>query len=141
MAADLHIHAMQGVTEDDLACFFSTTLGSRWCRFPFGGRCGNSTNCSHWRAVIDSPDVWIGEVSWLKAGLTGDDSFVPEPVQAVHDLIGENLPVLDDDLKEKILRALGAQNRRAPHYDTTKDEGIVGWLDAHIGERLFTVSW
>ena len=140
MAADLHIHAMDGVTEADLACFNSNTLGSRWCTFPFRGPCGG-VDCSHWAAVTASPAVWIGEVSWLKAGLTGDDSFIPEPVQAIHDLIGEHLPVLDDELKEKILHALGAQNERAPGYDTTQDEGIVGWLDQQMGQRLFTVSW
>jgi len=140
VAADLHIHTMDGVTEEDLKCFFSGTLGSRWCTFPARRRCPGAL-CTHWEAVGKSPNVWVGEVSWLSASLTGDDSSIPEPVQAVKDVIGESLPVLDDDLKVKILRALGETNTRAPGYDTTKDEGIVGWLDEHMGQRLFTVSW
>lgn len=142
MSADLHIHAMVGVTEDDLRCFFANTLGSKWCTFPFGrGRCSERTSCPHWKAVADSPDVWVGEVSWLKAMLTDDSGYIPEPVEAVHDLIGEELPVLDEALREAILRALTIPNERAQQYDTTEDEAIAKWLDDQMGQRLFTVSW
>lgn len=144
MSADLYIHSCgfpdnPDVTGEDLACFFSSTLGSE--RFVTRPSCPDDPFCTHWDRVKASPSVWIGQVSWLKAGLYDDDSFIPEPVEAVHDLIGENLPVLDDELRDKILSAMRIPGKRAPHYRVTRADRVREWLDAHMGQRLFTVSW
>jgi hypothetical protein len=133
------------ITEEDLKCFFSSTLGSRWFSWT-GSRCGmNNCDCAHWEHVTDSDQIWIGEVSWLKAAITEDvDSYVPEPVQAVNELIGESLPVLDEDLKKKIIDACIAprQSQGASWYQSTdKVEALAKWLDEHMGQKLFTVSW
>lgn len=146
MSADLHIHAAgDTVTTEDMRCFSCDTLGSKYFAMFGGNRCTSGDDpwydCRHRKAVTGSDSVWAGEVSWLKAMLSEDDSFIPEPVQAVQDAIGEDLPILDAALREKILRALTIPNERAARYDTTKDEGIVRWLDEHMGQRLFTVSW
>lgn len=149
MSADLHIHAFPPGFEDaeeHMRCFFSNHLGSRYFA-PLGGhRCRTSAasqlECVHWTAVSESDNVWIGEVSWLKAGLLNDDGYIPEPVQAVQDVIGEDLPVLDNDLLQRVLTAAGAPNERAGHYSILHStSGVAEWLVAHVGCRLFTVSW
>ncbi len=135
--ADLHIHVLEGVTEDDLRVFFSNTLGSKW----FNPRPAGVSREPSWGRVAESPQVWVGEVSWLKAGVTGDDdTYVPHPVQAVHELIGEDLPVLDEALLKKLEVALKIPNQ-AGGYETTAAEKVVAFLKEHMGKRLFTVSW
>ncbi|MDF5756594.1 hypothetical protein [Spongiactinospora sp. TRM90649] len=139
MSADLYIHAMSGVTEEDLECFFSSSFGSRWENR--SQACTRPPRCAHRQAVSDSPSVWIGEVSWLKAALLEDSGYVPEPVEAVTKMIGEHLPVLDEDLRAGLLRAIAVHNQRAANYRVVRDESVVGWFDKHMGARLFTVSW
>lgn len=142
MGADLYIHAMRDVTESDLRCFFSHSLDSRWENLTWTCPWENKDTlmCHHWKAVMDSPSVWIGGVSWLKAIMLNDPSFVPEPVQAVYDLIGERLPVLDRELGRKILEAVELPTYRS-RYRVTEPSQVFGWLEEHLGERLFTVSW
>ena len=140
MSADLHIHAMGKLNADDLECFFSGNIDSKY--FAIGDpACRIAPDCLHWRRVEESENTWIGEVSWLKASLLGDMSYVPEPVEAVNGLIGEDLPVLDEELKHKILQAVATPNERAGYYRTAACQEVAGWLDGHMGEKLFTVSW
>jgi hypothetical protein len=154
MAADLHIHAMGGrwsknaVNEEDLRCFFGHTFGHKWFNWSGLGRClidpVPDFDCPHWRRVMKTESKWVGEVSWLKAGVTGDsDAFIPEPVQAVQSLIDDGVTVLDRETRDNLLRALAAprRNEASRHYDVTVDEDWPGWLDAHKGQKLFTVSW
>lgn len=146
MSADLHIHAMTDeMTIDDLKCFFSKNLGSKYFSGFFSdGPCRENklADCSHWQKIIKSPQIWIGEVSWLKQALMGerDGEYVPDAVQAVHDLIGEDLPVLDANLRAKILKA-AIPKEPHPFYQTTKSEELPLWLKENEGRTLFTVSW
>lgn len=147
MAADLHIHSLKGLSEDDIRCFNRNVMGSKY--FAWGGsvnRCvstGKDTwECDHHKRVTDSESVWVGAVSWLKAALFEDDaSFIPEPVQKISEIIGEDLPVLDDELAGKIAGALDAPRATALSYSTPVSDDVQEWLAAHCGERLFTVSW
>lgn len=141
MSADLHIHSMRGVTEQDLGCFFSNTLGSKWFQWWMRPNCIERWKCKHHDAVLASGNIWIGQVSWLKAALTESDEFIPEPVQAIHELIGEHLPILDAELKDKILQALTIPNERASFYNIAERKDVEEWLDRNMGQKLFTVSW
>lgn len=144
MAADLHIHVFDGLTEDVLRDAFRNTLGSKY----FGGGMGfaglltanNSDSIfeAHDK-IIAQPNIWIGSVSWLKAALTEDRDFVPNTVQAVYDAIGEDLPVLDGELYERILGAFSEENTTG--YSLAKVEDVRAWLQENRGKRLFTVSW
>lgn len=142
MAADLHIHVMENCSEEDVAHFFGHTMGSK--HFALGSRqncysngCYDNGPCSR---VQESPNVWVGEVSWLKAALSGDtETFIPEPVAQVHEIIGEDLPELTPDLRFRILKALNAGNTTS--YSIESDQKVIEFLDKHIGKRLFTVSW
>jgi len=141
MAADLHIHTFKEgeLGEADFRCFKGNTIGSKW----FGGFAGNSTcrncNCEHWRKIEDSANVWIGEVSWLKAALTESDEYVPPTVQQVSEAIGEDWPMIDDALIEKIQQAFTAEN--TTHYSLADWPEVLKFLQEHKGERAFTVSW
>jgi hypothetical protein len=208
VAADLHIHVMtDDMTEEDLACFFSNTLGSKWgpqmlpdnfddlddeakktawrgfnggtvfenhCemngkwwqlskeeREAEASRWGMSTKfrdenpenlphfsqCIHWSRIANSPNIWIGEVSWLKAQLFDKPGqFIPEPVGHISDAIDEDMPVIDDDLIELIMEAFTLPNSTG-HGDfkvfevTDRGEKVREFLEEHRGKRCFTVSW
>ena len=133
MAADLHIHALVGVTKEDLTAFMDSSTAE--------------VHEAAFRTISHTPDVWIGEVSWLKAELFDKPGeFIPGPVQAIFDLIGddETLPILTPELREKILDALHGPNTtsyRVADAASAKYAEVVAFLDKHMGERLFTVSW
>ena len=74
------------VTEADMRCFFAHTIGSMYgpkdLFHPLGsGKCDtdDGITCRHWEAVSGSPNVWIGEVSWMKAALVPGEGeeFIP----------------------------------------------------------------
>ena len=137
MAADLHIHVVpDDIEEKALPAFFSHTLGSKH----FGDAFSEAERQAAFRRISETPNVWIGEVSWLKAALFGDsDTFVPSTVQLVQDAVGEDLPTLDDELEQKILAAFEAKNETG--YNLATVDQVRAFLAAHKGKRLFTVSW
>lgn len=137
MAADLHIHIVPDDLEEGvIAAFFSNTLGSKY----FGGRFSDEVRDAAFPRIAETPSVWIGEVSWLKAALFGDSgTFVPSTVQLVQDAIGEDLPTLDDELERKILAAFETTNETG--YSLATADDVRAFLAEHKGKRLFTVSW
>lgn len=137
MAADLHIHVVtDDLQEGAIDAFFSHTLGSKY----FGGHFSEEERTTAFSRIADTPSIWIGEVSWLKAALFGDsETFIPSTVQLVQDAIGEDLPTLDDALARKILAAFEAKN--ATGYELASADAVRAFLDEHKGKRLFTVSW
>lgn len=140
MSADLYIHSAKGLNEEDFRCFFSGLMGSKWFANGDGPCPWQEEACIHWKMVMNSPSVWIGEVSWLKQLFVGD-GYVPNQVAAVTTIIGEDLPVLDDLLHDRILEALQRPNESAPQYRVTEVPPVDQWLTEHMGERIFTVSW
>lgn len=149
MAADLHIHVLEGVTEDDLAKFHSNTLGSKWFS-PAGFSSDGYGEGSVFDRVGNTPNVWVGEVSWLKAMLFEDaDTYVPSAVEKISELIGEELPVLTPELRDQILAALKLENQTGYSIANPDEVGERGgddvvmrkFLDRHMGKRLFTISW
>lgn len=147
MAADLHIHAAdESITEAHMAAMFSNLMGSKWFNPKSIGELEGRTEEEKRRGLqlhqetVACPSIWIGEVSWLKAGLLDDpDTFVPAPVQAIADLIGEELPVIDDELISKIMAALDLPN--ATDYLLANPAEVRTFLEEHRGKRAFTISW
>lgn len=137
MAADLHIHVMtEDMSEDDLRVFFSNALGSKW----FNPGVDKDYESPEYKRVIDSPNVWIGEVSWLKAALLEDnDTFVPDPVGNISELVGEDLPIIDDDFIIKVDAALRVPN--FTDYTIAEPDKVVKFLEEHRGKRVFAISW
>ena len=142
MGADLHIHVMtEDMTEEDFKYFFSHTLGSKWFTINRNyDTFGNDRGKLAMERVMNSPNVGIGEWSTLSA-LVYDDSktFKPAPMQEVYDIIGESLPVIDDELIDRIKKAMQIEN--TTDYLVRSGEEIVKFLEEHKGKRVFTVSW
>lgn len=137
MAADLHIHVFSDgeLTEGDFRAFFSHTLGSKWFA-PTAGRRDTESR----ERISDTKNVWVGEVSWLKAAVCDDAAtFVPDPIARVHELIGEEWPVVDDALIAQIGAAMRLEN--ATSYRLADVDEVLAFLERHKGKRAFTVSW
>ena len=139
MSADLHIHVMEGVTTDDLRCVSAHVLTSKY--FDLHRReCDTNYDCRHYRAIVDSPQVWIGQVSFLKAMLLEDtETYVPGVVQAVVNIITEEQPVIDDALIAAVREAFALSNDTT--YSIADVADVIAFLEAHRGKKAFTVSW
>jgi hypothetical protein len=132
MSADLYIHVLTDkFTKEHYAAFQSNTLGSKF----FGlGYYDLFTMCE------ETPHVWVGEVSWLKAMVTGNkDVFVPDVVQQITELIGENFPVIDNNLIAKAKLAMFAKNSTG--YSVSNGRAVVKFLKENTGKQAFTISW
>jgi hypothetical protein len=146
VSADLHVHAFVDgtLTEEDFRCFFGHTIGSKWGP-SWDNMAGGSPGCQkalckHWTRISTTDNVWVGEVSWLKAAFLDDPkTFVPDVVAAVVDAIGEELPVINDDLIARVTTALNAGN--ATGYRVSLPDKVLKFLEAHREQRAFTVSW
>lgn len=92
------------------------------------------------KKVQATDNVWIGEVSWLKAGMLGDnETFIPGPVQKVQDLIQDKLPTITEEFIEQIVEALKSSNTTS--YDISKPKPVVEFLKKHLGKKVYTISW
>lgn len=159
MSADLHIHiAGEGIGEREMSVFFANAIGSKYCpltnlsdnddenqlQFERMRSLDDVRRRDEYREIstliMNSPSIWIGRVSWLKAGLTEDlETWVPETVERISALIGEDLPVLDTGLISRIMEAFSLPNKT--RYSLAKPEEVRAFLEQHIGQRVFTVSW
>lgn len=147
MAADLHIHIFKGITEKDLAIFKSHTLGSKYFgKYNLSWEEEQKINDK----IYKTPSVWIGEVSWLKAALTDDnETFIPNAVGDITDIVGEDLPVIDDAFIEKIMEAFKQPNNTAKDggvwggegYSLANPQEVKAFLEKYKGKKVFEISW
>ena len=136
MSADLTIHVFEGIAEHDLETFFSATLGSK---YHHGGVKQGIWEESY-RKISRTPSVWVGQVSWLKCALSNDpDTYVPGPVEAISELVGEDLPAIDDLFISRAAEAMALANSTS--YSVAKPGDVVEFLQTHKEKRVFTVSW
>lgn len=100
----------------------------------------NPHYCSHQRKIDSTPSIHIGEVSWLKAALFEDsDTFVPSSVMEISEIIGEDFPIIDDELISRIASALKLENTTSYYINT--DSSIIEFLKSYKGYPVFTISW
>jgi hypothetical protein len=137
MAADLHIHVFTDkFTEEHYKKFQSNTICSKY----FNPKPVGQTDSNLYELCADTPQVWVGEVSWLKAALTEDqETFVPNMVAKISEIIGEDFPVIDDELTGKILDACKIEN--TTQYDVTNKNSLEKFLKEHKGQKAFCISW
>lgn len=88
--------------------------------------------------ISSTPSVWVGEVSWLKAALTGESKFIPDPVGVISELIPD-MEKVTDELIAKVEEAMHLDNTTP--YDVSTPNKIVEFLKEHKGETVFTVNW
>ena len=136
MGADLNIHVFtKDFTEEHYKKFQSHTLGSK-----FFNPHGNSSDLDLFRLCSGTPKVWVGSVSWLKAAILQDaETFIPNSVGKIHEIIGEEFPVIDDALIAKIKEALMIPNQT--DYEIGSADDVLNFLEEHKGEKAFTISW
>ena len=139
MAADMYIHVVnEECTEGVLASFFSNTFGSKYFDpRTIGKRSGWEDS---YDIVARTPQVYVGEVSWLKGGLTGDaDTFIPDYIEGVREIL-HDMPIIDNKIIEAISRVCTHPNDSI--YSTGSNfEDIHKFLEEHRGKQCFTVSW
>lgn len=140
MSADLHIHVVEGLEEGDLAEFFSDECGSKYFDPEKDQNLDEKYHGAVYSRVIKTPSVWIGEVSWLKAALLGDKKkYIPDTVQIIQDLIGEDLPQIDERLITDILAAFDQENQT--QYKLADKKKVEAFLKDRLGKKLFCLSW
>jgi hypothetical protein len=136
MGADLTIHVMEGVKIPDLQRFFAHTLGSKWFKLGYGNYDSTLSD-----KMYNTPHIELGELSNLKAMLSDDsDTYIPSALGEIERIIGENLPVINDELISKIGDAMDLENKTRYRLYVTKDE-VIEFLDQHRGKQVFTICW
>lgn len=165
MAADLHIHVRTPeLTDDIMRMFFSSTIGdSKWC-IPFPDSEDEETvkdqMTEWWEAgnrlkkaraeweeahgkdlyelFLESPNIWIGEVSWLKAALFEDgEAFIPSVVEKVFELTDGK--IIDDKMINDVKEAFKLPNSTG--YSIANVDEVISFLIIYKGQEAFTISW
>ena len=137
MGCDLTIHVFEGISMLDIRKFFANHLGSKYFNLGFG----RDYDGTLFERMTETPSIPIGEMSNLKAALTGDvGTYIPESLDQIQDIIGEDLPVIDDELIGKIEAAMGYENTTSYTIEEDK-ESVTKFLEQHRGKKVFTVCW
>ena len=134
MAADLHIHVLnEKITESMLHTFNAPML--------VGPGVDNTAWNLAYETIGDSEQIWVGEVSWLKAMVFQDtEEFIPGPIMKIAEIIPSYPPVLVNDVLLRMVKeAFETPNQTT--YSTANPEEVLDFLTAHIGHLVFTVSW
>lgn len=143
MAADLHIHVLtEECTEEHVKADMSNVMGSKYENpdLDFKEKFEKAHKCRLVEVISNTPNIWVGEVSWLKAAFFNDSkTFIPDPIGNVYDVIGEDFPIIDDALIEKIKTAMKVPNQT--DYTISSIKKVIGFLKAHKDKKAFTISW
>ncbi len=143
MTADLHIHVLaEECTEEHVKADKSNVMGSKYENpdWNFKEKFEKAHKCRIAEVISNTPNIWVGEVSWLKAALFNDSkTFIPNPIGNVYDVIGEDFPIIDDALIERIKTAMSVSNQT--DYAMSSVKKVIDFLKAHKGKKAFTISW
>lgn len=167
MAADLCVHVARTVEEikhaslNNRVDFWSSKFGPGYEQFKVDGKWMSSYRFFELEPMPQdferrelplkgydekiaqgTPHVWIGRVSWLKAGLLSDpDQYLPEPVVEINYLC-RDLPLITEALILKVLEALHLSNNANEYYSDLADPNEVElFLRKYMGCRTYTISW
>lgn len=136
MATEFRIHVLTDVfTEAHLAAIFSNHLGSKYeDPDPFSGakeRFQVEHSCSLYDMALKTPYVLVGR---------GPGMNHHNAIDAVIDVIGEDLPVIDDVLIARIREALNMRDEN-PYWTLAPFDEVTAFLKRNKGERVFTILW
>lgn len=140
MAADMHIHILERVTEHQVKRFGSNVLGG-----PYWGCASYAEYLEHssddFDAIRHTPQVWVGEVSWLKAVVFDDvESYVPDPVGLIADEFEKGIVTITGKMIFRLEHELpGIEN--TTQYTIAPSNKIIEFLKLHKGKKAFTISW
>lgn len=143
MSADFAVHVLTDkFTAEDYKAFASNTLGSAYFDLNFSqAEYEKAYDIDLFCSCSDTPHLYVGEVSWLKASLTGDiDEYVPDLVLHVSELFnGNELLLITDEVIEKV-RSIIDSFVEHEHY-SSGTEGLLEFFEKYKGSTAFTVSW
>ena len=141
MAADFHIHVItKNFTEDDVKFLKSNTLGSKYFA-GFDQRYSYEELNSILARAENTPNIWIGEVSWLKASLSEDPSeYIPTLVEVLYDLVGEDFTTITPEFIDQVSAAFDTEEISS-YYDSFEKDRLINFLNKYMGEKVFHVSW
>jgi hypothetical protein len=95
------------------------------------------------KIIENTKNIWIGEVSWLKAGLFEDgEKYIPTTVMEVSSVVhAENfgLKVIDDELIEAVSKAFDKENITG--YRIAEKEKVIKFFTEYKGKKCFQISW
>jgi len=92
--------------------------------------------------AIKQPHIIVGECSFLKAGLTEDDSYIPEPIRVLSDIIpyyGTGKTKKIDEFI-KLVEEIKWENSTSYELYISKKE-LIEFLRKHEGEECYYVCW
>jgi hypothetical protein len=98
---------------------------------------------------LNAKSVWVGSVSWLKAGLTGDkDTYVPKMVEKIAGIIGQGI-ILDDKVLNKFEKAFSLPNNTVKKdgvwdgkgYKLADKETVMAFLRKNKNKYAYQISW
>jgi hypothetical protein len=79
-----------------------------------------------------------GEYSPIKASLTGDSKYYPDALAELEELVSDHLPVLDQQLVEKITVILSQRSDNSDScYQTSDPQKVKNFLMKNIGKQIF----
>lgn len=132
MSADFQIHILENCTKNDVVMFHDSDYDENL-----------------YDIIGSTPGVWIGEVSWLKAFLLGNNNtYVPTTILKINELINDNklknkldceLLELTDELIGQIISCFDVAN--TTDYKLADVNDVKEFLNIHKGKQIFTVSW
>ena len=95
------------------------------------------------KIVENTKNIWIGAVSWMKAGIFEDgEKYIPTTVMEVSSAVHEEnfgLKVIDDELIELVSKAFDKPN--TTNYRLAKKEDVIKFLTKYKGKKCFQISW
>ena len=141
MAADVKIHVLTDeFTEEHYKAMAYNAFDSRYFEEVSPESLGFKDKFDIARIADAAPNIWIGEVSWLKAALFEDsDKYVPGPVEQIVEIIGEDFPTITEELIVKVEAAFYAPN--TTKYEVAREEDVVEFLRQHKGKKVVTITW
>ena len=93
--------------------------------------------------MINSPQIAVGEVSWLKAALLeNSQTFVPDTIGAISEILDEPTRVTPEII-EKVTQAFDLPNHSdypIPHPGLKRAQ-VRRSLTDHQGHYAFIISW
>ena len=96
------------------------------------------------KIIQRTKNIWIGEVSWLKASLFGDDGekYIPTTVMEISSAVHEEnfgLKVIDDELIKLVSEAFDKPN--TTNYRLANKKEVIRFFKKHKGKKCFQISW
>lgn len=130
MTADFHIHVLEGVTNQDVDNFLVPVVTPEYR--------------PHWRLLMEriarTPNIWVGEVSWLGAAITEDESTsIPDTIMALDRML-QTRPKLTPELERQILATFTLPNH-TDHYRVADVQQVAAFLARYRGKQLFAITW